>query len=246
MDLTANIQKLFLGSDDRLQWETLLTGGAAVLAALFTIRKINEQIRQTGQLAADQRNRKARAARAMLPLALSEITEYATACINGLLALQPLFLDESALDRSPAHSDLSSWTLPRLPENVLPLLKECIEYSDDRPAEAMRDMVRHFQVQNTRLIEDLSRLRLNDGVHLLLWQHIVERIQDSAELCARAAILFPFSRGSQPQDFDIDRSHIYSALVVTRSMLDLGKIEALADGWQREFHHRSKMQQMGF
>jgi hypothetical protein len=74
--------KLLLGNDGRLQWETLVTGLVAVGVAVATITKLNDQIRQTGKFADDHRRLRARAARAVLPLALSELANYSTECVK--------------------------------------------------------------------------------------------------------------------------------------------------------------------
>jgi hypothetical protein len=191
------------------------------------------QILQTEQLAADQRKRRARAARAMLPLALSELAGHATACIQGLYNLRPYFQSNGSLDRSQTGNRPSTWTVPRLPENVLSLLKECIEFSDDSPAEMMTKLIRHFQVQNSRLTEDMSRFRLNDGVRLLVWANIQLAIGDAAELYARAGALYPFARGDALKVLDISRANIYNALFVAGCCDTLEEIDALANEWQR-------------
>ncbi len=234
--------KIFLGTDGRLQWETLVTGFAAVVAAGVTICRLNAQIKQAGDLAAEQRRRKARAAQAMLPLALSELGEYATACIAGLYSLRPCFTGDGGLDRSAATNELAKWSPPTLPENVLSLLKDCIEFCEDRPAEAIRDLVRHFQIQHLRIVEDIARLRLNDGVRLLLWANIEQAIQDAAELYARGALVFPFARGSPAHIAEVARPQIYSALFAAGCFQNLGEIDALADRWVFEFEHRAQMQ----
>lgn len=89
---------LLLGDEGRIQWETLVAGLLALGAAVCTIRQIRSQIRLTSELAADQRLRRERAARAMLPLALSEFADYAVTCIKHLQALQPYFHSNGALD----------------------------------------------------------------------------------------------------------------------------------------------------
>jgi hypothetical protein len=223
---------LYLGSDGRLQWEILLTGVAALLAAGGTIFMLNRQIRQTGEIATDQRRRRARAARAILPLALSEVAEYATACINGLYALRTSFRQDGSLDQSHA---IAPWTLPRLPENVLSSLKECIEFVDDTAAETMTNLIRHFQVQNSGIASTMARLRLNDGVHLVMWANIEKIVVDAAELHARASVLFPFARGDDHRILKISRSDIYTALFVAGCFNTLEEIAQLADEWQRVF-----------
>jgi hypothetical protein len=98
--------KFLLGTDGRLQWEILATGIAALVAARWTVAKISDQIKQTERLATDRRRRRERAALAMLPLALSEFANYATACINGLYALRPCFQSDGSLDRSQTGKPL--------------------------------------------------------------------------------------------------------------------------------------------
>lgn len=123
---------LFLGNDGRLQWETLLTGLSAVVAAWFTIGHLKRQIRQTEDLAERAQRQRVKAARAMLSLALSQLTEYATSCIKRLYALWHFFHTDGSLDRSRA--DLPALKLPPVPDDVLLLLKECVAVMDDDPA----------------------------------------------------------------------------------------------------------------
>jgi hypothetical protein len=79
-------------------WQTLIAGGAALLAAVVTIVVLNCQIHQTRKLANDQRRRRERASLAVLPLALSELQQYARACIRGLYHLRPYFQPNGSLD----------------------------------------------------------------------------------------------------------------------------------------------------
>lgn len=189
--------KLFLGNDGRLQWETLLTGFAALASAWFTISALRKQIRQTRELADEQRGRRARAALTVLPLALSEIEQYALSCIKGLCDLRRYFRADGALDQSQADACRSAWPFPRLPEDGLVVLKECVEFVDDAPAEAMSRLIRHLQVQKSRLRDYGSRLNLARppeivNIDLGLVDHA---IGDAAELSARVSTIFPFSRG---------------------------------------------------
>jgi len=219
-------------SDGRVQWETLLTGIAAVIAAGLTIVKLSQQINQTEQLAADHRRRRARAARAMLPLALSEIGEYSTDCIIGSYALRLCFQDDGTFDWSRVDTTLAAWPIPRLPENVLPVLKECIEFCDDSPAESLAVLVRHFQVQNLRLAQDISWLRRNDGVHSISLTDIELRMLDAAELYARAGLLLPFARGEAVEVSEVGRHQIDNALSFASCFTNVGEIDELVDRWQ--------------
>jgi hypothetical protein len=50
--------KLFVGTEGRLQWETLVTGLLAVFVAWLTVRHLREQIHQTQKLADDRRQQR--------------------------------------------------------------------------------------------------------------------------------------------------------------------------------------------
>jgi hypothetical protein len=84
------------------------------------------------------------------------------------------------------------------------------------------------------LAEDISRLRLNDSVHLILWANIDQAMRDAAEVYARAMPLFVFSRGQTVSDFKVKRSQIRDALAAAGSF-DYDEIDALADKWEKEF-----------
>jgi len=227
------IRRAFLGDDGRIQWETLATGFAAVVVAWVTVSKLNEQIRQTDRLAQDQRQRRARAARAVLPLALAEIGDHALACIQGLYALRPYFQTDGAPERSEDSPAPPKWKQPNLPENLLSVLKECIEFEDAPQVGALTDLVRHYQIQNTRLSEDLARLQISDGVRLTLWANIERAMIDAAELYARAGALLPFARGKPALHFALDRSEVYSAFLFAGCFINSHEMDRLADDWSR-------------
>jgi hypothetical protein len=116
------------------------------------------------------------------------------------------------VDRSRGEESFSAWTLPHLPENVLSSLKECIEFMDDDPAKAIVQLIRHLQIQRSRLSEYISRFQLNDGVHLLLRANIDHAMWDTAEVHARTSTLFPFSRGQPAGYFSVTRNRVREAL----------------------------------
>jgi len=225
--------KLFLDPDGRLQWETLFTGVVALVAAFFTIRGLRQQIDQTQKLADDQRRRRARAARATLPLALSQLAQYATTCIQELHDLRPYFRSDGSLDRTKGEQRFTTWRLPHLPDSILSSLKECIEFVDDEPAQAIVDLIGHLQVQSSRVTGFISRFRLNDGVHLLIRSNIDQAMWDAAEVYARASTL-PFSRGYPASSFTVTRARIREALWLAQCFDDDHEIDVLAKKWERE------------
>jgi hypothetical protein len=231
--------KSFLGTDGRLQWEALVVGIGAVVAAFFTVRRLREQISQTQILADDQRRRRARAARATLPLALSQLAQYATSCIRELYDLRPYFrAAHSANDLAERAHKCAAWELPTLSDNVLNSLKECIEVIEDDPAEAIIQLIGHLQLQRSRLEEYISRARLNDPTHLVVLSNIEHAMYDAAEIHARTSTLFPFSRGYPSGSFAITRERVYEALSLSGCFDDYDDISALADKWQSEARAR--------
>jgi hypothetical protein len=226
---------LFLGPDGRLQWETLVTGIGAVVAAFFTVRHLREQISQTQKLAEDQRQRRARAARATLPLALSQLAQYATSCIKGLYDLRPYFqADHSMDDLVQRAKKCAAWESPSLSDDVLNSLKECIEVIDDEPAQAIIQLIRHLQIQRSRLQEYISRACLNDNTHLVSLLNIEHGMCDAAEVHARTSTLFPFSRGYPTGSFAVTRERVYEAFSLSGCFNHDDDISALADKWERE------------
>ena len=215
------------------RWQTLIAGIGAVLAAVFTIRELRKQISVTREQANDQRQRRERAARAVLPLAVSELQQYARACIRGLYDLRPYFQPGGSLDQEKADKCLSAWPCPPLPEDVLSVLKECIQFSDNAPAEAASTLIRRLQVQKSRLTEYSSRIRLNRSLTL---GTIDLAIGDAAEVFARTGGLLTFSRGYPVHTFDVGRDKIYQALS-DAGCFDFDSshvIGELADKWERE------------
>jgi hypothetical protein len=222
-------------------WQALIAGGAALLAAVVTTVVLICQIRQTAHHADDQRQRRARAALAVLPLALSELQQYARTCIRGLYELRPYFQHNGSLDRAQADKCLSAWPSPRLPEDVLSVLKEFIQFSDKAPAEAASTLIRRLQVQQSRLTEYASRLRLLN--HPLPLGTIDLAIGDTAEVFARVGKLFSFSRDYPVHAFDVGRDDVYRALSDAGCFDSDQVIGALADKWKRECLARAEFAQ---
>lgn len=225
---------LFLGNDGRLQWETLVTGLFALVAAFITALYLRKQIHQTQTLADDRRRRRERAALATLPLALSELSEYAIACINELYAVRPYFEKGADIDISEKQQKLAAWTLPMLSENILPSLKECIEFADGSPAQAMIALIRHLQIQRTRLRDYISRARGDNPSRILLLANIESGMYNAAEIYARASTLFPFARGYPTTAFTVTSKRVHEALSLAGCFDDYDYISVLTAKWQRE------------
>lgn len=120
-------------------WQTLITGGLAVLAALGTILVMKWQTSiQKDQFESVQR-RKAWSAQAKLPDALSAINEYSRAVMAALTS-----------------GDASGVVYPT---EAVRELKDSIEYIEERAAKRVFELVSRLQVQRARFLEYAERHR---------------------------------------------------------------------------------------
>ncbi|WP_051927605.1 hypothetical protein [Ruegeria halocynthiae] len=113
------------------EWQTLVAGLLALGAAFLTIRTmrkqmVNESIRHESQL-----RRQKKAARAKMPDALSEMSEYARQVGGYLLETQ----------EEP----------PQPPSASITTLQQVIEYIDDDAADRAFELASLFQVQHARM-----------------------------------------------------------------------------------------------
>jgi len=214
--------------DGRLQWETLVTGLVAIGAAWWTVRGIRDQIRQTARIADDKRKRSERAARAMLPLALAELADYARACLIGLNGLRSMFKPDGGRN----EAIVSTWAPPDIPESVLPIFRECLEFMDDAPADALTNLVKQLQIQHSRLVGHTDILRADAGSQLVVWHNIQTAIRDAAETYARGSLLLIFARGGKTNQFSINETNISNSLYAAGCFEDFTEIETLAKGWK--------------
>jgi hypothetical protein len=125
-------------------WQTLISGLLALGAAIAGIVYLHRQIRQTEELEGKRRAKKLAAIRAVGPLALSAIGEYAKQCTNVLKALHVQCGTGLALPSS-------SVALPDVPNETITLFSDFIEYSDDDEADLIEELMRDIQVQQSRL-----------------------------------------------------------------------------------------------
>jgi hypothetical protein len=257
---------LLLGSDGRLQWETLVTGILAIASAMLTVWFLHRQIGhadlnakeqrdQTAKLAEEQRERRARAARAMLPVALEGLAQYAIACVAGLWGLRPYFPGDGWLNLSQAGKLPPVWALPSLAEYVLSVIKECIEFFDPNPieapgpadapgrADALADLMRRFQAQNTQTRWHLATINGPDRGSQLSWNVMKEVIIESAELAALSRHLISGIKTKPFASTGIDGIDILSLLFESRCFGDddIDEAKALTAQWERwpEWHKRA-------
>jgi hypothetical protein len=172
------------------QWQTLVAGLLALIGAWWTVRKIRDQIRQTADLENDRRIREERAARIVLPLALSEITQYSIDCMRFLQPFAPVI--------GKAPQVLPGMVIPRIPPGILEPMQASARFADINVAESIGGTIAWLQVQHARLESLIQRAAGRIGQDI--WTaEAIGAIMDAAELYVRCTRLFPYSRGSKPE-----------------------------------------------
>lgn len=179
----------FIASDSFKSWQTLTAGLIAVAGAIATVVVMRAQISQAERLASEQRRRDEMAARAVLPLALSELCRYATDCIRTIMVYVP----QPAPWGTPAPAVPANSSLPLISPDVISTLRDCVRFGDPRVVRQIATVLANLQVQRARLhglfADAVSR---HNGVMSRF--EALGRMIDAAELYAQAEALFDYGR----------------------------------------------------
>jgi hypothetical protein len=197
-------------------WQTLVAGMLALFGAAWTVRVINNQIKQATEQEKQRLRREEQAAKAVLPLALVELAQYAEECIRLIAPYVP------ANEKSPEFPE--NFAVPRIPEGTIEPLRECARYASTEVATQIRVMVSKLQIQNSRL--DFARQHGRQGVFgTLNYYEGLGAIIDAAELHALIGILLQYAREDgldPPMSFQL---RLHSPLVMS-GLIDHPKLKA--------------------
>lgn len=169
------------------QWQTLIAGGLATLAAVGTIVYLWRE-------ASDQRRRRLAACRAMMPSDLSTICRYVGECLS---------IADQAVRRvrengtNEKRGDLKAIVVVFLPERVLGNIQALIEQSHDRDVPALCALLECYQVQHARLsseVEDLNNPTRLGSFRVMTEDNMLFTVRRTVELYLIATKMFPFAR----------------------------------------------------
>jgi hypothetical protein len=171
------------------KWQNLIAAVIAISAAALAYHSATKQITQNDQQERNRRSKKHAAIRATLPLALSQVIEYAQSSAFALSALIPLCQGETFPRNSPIND------LPQpLPHDTLKVLAEFIEYSDDVDASLVEAMVAWIQIHDARVRGLIHDNQDPAGTAVIVRTNIEGSIIDAASIYAAAAALFDYGR----------------------------------------------------
>jgi hypothetical protein len=166
-------------------YQTVIAGAFALGAAIWTVIMINKQIKQANDQETDRRHRRNRAARSMMPAALSALCDYSERSVNILLPLLTRMQQEE-----PAATEIVE-DIPTIPVDALSTLRECIEFGEDEIEANVAALIRKLQVQHSRLrgikAELLSEKTLPSD-------NVTAYVLDALEVYARSTSLLSYAR----------------------------------------------------
>ncbi|CDX14152.1 conserved hypothetical protein [Mesorhizobium plurifarium] len=196
-------------------YQTFIAAMLALAGAGWSVAAINRQIRQDWEFEHESRESKRAAARSVLPLALSAVSEYAEECAHLLTDLIDKCVG-GALPTAARPPDL-----PALPLDALDAIKEMTEYALPSERQVLATLVAKVQVQRARLL-GVTSARAGRGPTMILDLNLNRYLADSAEIHVRAGALFSFARNAVAVigQHDIGADEIVTALKLTTNFDD--------------------------
>jgi len=168
-------------------YQTLLSGTAALLAAVITVGILWLQMRASERAHEEVIQRRFRSAKANLPLSLSDLFDYGEACIKVLSSFT-----KKSTGSEPIQANVCA---PEIPKAALSNLTELIEYSDHSDARYLESLLRFIQVQNSRFRSTLRDIHPSDSNGKIVGKHNLRHdVLDAHILLAMAGHIFPFAR----------------------------------------------------
>ncbi len=176
------------------EWQTLAAAIVALIAAYIAFGNTTRSLRHTEGVEKHRRSRKHAALRAVLPLALSQVTDYAERSAHALNELVNM-CDGETLPAMTAPERL----VHALPSETLETLADFIEYSDVVDVGVIEATVAWVQIHDSRLRGLIKANRDPAGEHLVLRTEIEGVIIDAASIYAGAAAVYDYARRRQAE-----------------------------------------------
>jgi hypothetical protein len=175
-------------------WQTLIAALVAILAAGIAFHNTTRSLREGERLEMRRRRRKHAALRAVLPLALAQLTDYAERSARALDDL----LHRCTGGQLPPNTAPQSLT-QQLPSSALKTLADFIEYSDEADVWILEVTVAWIQIHESRLRGLVRDNHDPANRRVILPTEIEARLIDAASIYAGAAAAFDYARRRQEQ-----------------------------------------------
>jgi hypothetical protein len=190
---------IWLHSNAVQEWQILIAGTIALAAAFVGGAYITEQIRALNSqvnrqfeasqnLENERRLRKFAAARAVLPLTLNNLCEYASRCGAALKTMLGHKLDEKIAN------EIEIPDLPTLPKDVIDELRNVVEFGEEKISKTAATLLGEIHYKTARLKTLWQEYRA-PGHHVTPVSNVESQVLDMALIYARAVALFDYARG---------------------------------------------------
>lgn len=211
------------------RYQTMLAAVVALGTAAVGARAIFVQMRHAEQLAADARERRMDGARAMMPLALSQIVSYADASAQTVNQLRA----QCVVHLMPKPT-LIPPEVTAFPDAALQTLRDAIENGNSELSGDVSLLLARLQVQRARVAEVVDQaLGKGRAGHSVFDLNLETYIIDSAEIYARSSALFDYARRLSAHTTKIDNQ------AVERSLNLLGFDDFTDDGMYERVRSRT-------
>jgi hypothetical protein len=175
------------------RYQTIIAVAGAFAGAWSTIRAVREQIAHSDKQEKQRRDYEEYAARSIMPLALSHITDYAGKCIVALVGV----LQSRKGITSRVGSSSLSFTIPDFPKTVIEPLQNLVKYSEKEYADQISYLLAFLQIQHGRLSQLQANLKgpAGSSTTIIVTDFSIQSaIFDAAELYSKAEMLFEYAR----------------------------------------------------
>jgi hypothetical protein len=184
---------LFTDKSWLYRWQGLIGVVIALIAAGVAFHNTTRSLQNAEKLEKHRRSRKHAALRAVLPLALARLTDYAARSGQALNELEKMCDDRHLLPLGTMPESI----VKTPPDEALKSLTEFIEYSDEVDVGIFESTVALIQIHDSRL-HGLLRDDRPEGQGVIRWQ-IIDAIIDAAKIHAGAAAGFGYARRRRAQ-----------------------------------------------
>lgn len=185
------------------EWQTLVAGLFAIVAAYIALQGVHRQIDAThrqieaaDRLAEERRRREERAAVVVLPLALAQLSQYARESIQLLEPWTWRAVDVAARTAS-GPVNFRRLEVPRIPETVISAMQLCARYAEGSNVERLAKALGKLQVQRSRLTGWVERVNNASGVDESRRIEGLGCMEDAADLHAAIDELYPYARDNE-------------------------------------------------
>ena len=169
------------------EWQTLVAGLIAIIAAVIGWKAINGQVQQTERHEQERIARRFDAARATLPLTLGHIVRYTKACESYVQAI--LLADGRKIVK---HKPQSS--PPELPSEGISELRALIESSLLAVRARVSELLADLQIQHARLEGVFISLTESGQSTIVTRRDIAALMIEAAIVGAQAGNLYQYAR----------------------------------------------------